>query len=153
MPEVNAIWENGLQLKNTINIGFGVSLRKGGVVIPSIHNAEQKSLSELMILLTDLIPRAKTLKLKSSELSESTITLTSMGEGNVDKVFGIVYPPQVAIIGFGSITEEAWAENNTISSRSVIHATLAADHRAIDGYLGGKFLSSIKKNLQNPTEL
>ena len=153
VPEVNAYWENGLHLKDTINIGFAVSLRKGGVVIPAIHDAEQKSPAELMTLLTDLIPRAKALKLKSSELSESTITLTSMGEGNVDKVFGVVYPPQVAIIGFGSITEEAWAEDDAISARSVIHATLAADHRAIDGYLGGKFLSAIKKNLQNPTEL
>lgn len=153
VPEVNAYWENGLHLKDTINIGFAVSLRQGGVVIPAIHDAEQKSPAELMTLLTDLIPRAKALKLKSSELSESTITLTSMGEGNVDKVFGVVYPPQVAIIGFGSITEEAWAENDAISARPVIHATLAADHRAIDGYLGGKFLSAIKKNLQNPTEL
>ena len=106
-----------------------------------------------MTLLTDLIPRAKALKLKSSELSESTITLTSIGEGNVDKIFGIIYPPQVAIVGFGSITEDVWAENDGISVRPVIHVTLSADHRAIDGFLGGKFLNAIKKHLQNPSEL
>jgi pyruvate dehydrogenase E2 component (dihydrolipoamide acetyltransferase) len=153
VPEVNAYWENGLHLKEAINIGFAVSLRQGGVVIPAIQNASQKSLPELMILLADLIPRAKALKLRSSELSESTITLTNIGEGNVATVFGVIYPPQVAIVGFGSITEEAWAENGAISSRPVIHVTLAADHRAIDGYLGSRFLTAIKDHLQNPEKL
>ena len=153
VPEVNAYWENGLQLKDKINIGFAVSLRQGGVVIPSILNADQKSLDELMVLLNDLIPRARTLKLRSSELSESTITLTKMGEGDVDKVFGVIYPPQVAIVGFGSITEAVWIENNAMSIRPVIYVTLAADHRAIDGYLGGRFLTALKNNLQKPEAL
>lgn len=153
VPEVNAYWENGLHLKEAINIGFAVSLRQGGVVIPAIQDAEGKSLSELMLLLNDLIPRAKALKLRSSELSESTITLSNIGEGNVATVFGVIYPPQVAIVGFGSINEEAWVENGSISARPVIHVTLAADHRAIDGYLGSRFLSAIKDNLQNPSEL
>lgn len=153
VPEVNAYWENGLHLKDAINIGFAVSLREGGVVIPAIPNAEQKSPIELMFLLKDLIPRARALKLRSSELSESTITLTSVGEGNVNKVFGVIYPPQVAIIGFGNIVEEAWVENDAINARQVVHVTLAADHRAIDGYLGGRFLTALKNNLQNPAEL
>ena len=153
VPEVNAYWENGLHLKEAINIGFAVALRHGGVVIPAIKGAAEKSLSELMLLLNDLIPRAKTLKLRSSELSESTITLTNIGEGNIAAVFGLIYPPQVALVGFGSINEEAWAENSTLSSRPVIHVSLAADHRAIDGYLGSRFLSALKDNLQNPSEL
>ena len=152
VPEVNAYWKNGLHLKDAINIGFAVSLREG-VVIPAIPNAKQKSPIELMTLLKDLIPRARALKLRSSELSESTITLTSVGEGNVDKVFGVIYPPQIAILGFGNIVEEAWAENDAISARPVVHVTLAADHRAIDGYLGGRFLMALKNNLQNPAEL
>lgn len=153
VPEVNAYWENGLHLKDAINIGFAVSLREGGVVIPAIPNADQKSPTELMVLLKDLIPRARALKLRSSELSKSTITLTSVGEGNVDKVFGVIYPPQVAILGFGSIVEEAWVDNDAISARPVVHVTLAADHRAIDGYLGGRFLTALKNNLQNPVAL
>ncbi|MBQ0732900.1 dihydrolipoamide acetyltransferase family protein [Aquimarina celericrescens] len=153
VPEVNAYWEDSLQLKEAINIGFAVSLRKGGVVIPAILDADKKSLPELMKLLNDLIPRARALKLRSSELSESTITLTNIGEGNVDKVFGVIYPPQVAIVGFGSVTDEVWVENNTISICPVLHATLAADHRAIDGYLGGRFLNVLKKNLQQPETL
>ena len=153
VPAVNAYWKNGLELKNVINIGFAISLREGGVVIPAIPDVDQKSLYQLMDILKDIIPRARALQLRSSELSETTITLTNLGEDSTDKVFGVIYPPQVAIIGFGNIVEEAWAENGAISARPVVHVTLAADHRAIDGYLGGRFLMALKKNLQNPAAL
>jgi pyruvate dehydrogenase E2 component (dihydrolipoamide acetyltransferase) len=153
VPSVNAFWENGLKLKNAINIGFAVSLRKGGVVIPAIPQADKKSLNQLMDLLNDLIPRARALQLRSSELSESTITISNIGEGSTDKVFGVIYPPQVAILGFGNIVEEAWAEDGKLSARPVVHVTLAADHRAIDGYLGSRFLMALKRNLQKPESL
>lgn len=153
VPSVNAFWENGLHLKDTINIGFAVSLREGGVVIPAIPEVDKKSLNQLMALLKDLIPRARALQLRSSELSESTITVSNIGEGSTDKVFGVIYPPQVAILGFGNIVEEAWAEEGKLSCRPVVHVTLAADHRAIDGYLGSRFLMALKKNLQKPEAL
>jgi len=153
VPSVNAFWENGLQLKDSINIGFAVSLRQGGVVIPAIPEADNKSLNQLMDLLNDLIPRARALQLRSSELSESTITVSNIGEGSTDKVFGVIYPPQVAILGFGNIVEEAWAEDGELSTRPIVHVTLAADHRAIDGYLGSRFLMALKKNLQKPEAL
>ena len=153
VPEVNAYWENGLKLKDEVHIGFAISLRRGGVVIPAIRDADKKSLAEIMTLLSDLIPRARAQKLRSSELSESTITLTNAGEGDVAKILGVIYPPQVAIVGFGSISEDAWAENGELSARPVVHVSISADHRAIDGYLGGRFLTSLKKNLQNPASL
>lgn len=153
VPEMNAYWEGELKLKEAVNIGFSVSLRSGGVVVPAVRDADQKSIDELMRILNDLIPRAKTLKLRSSELSESTITLTNLGEGNADKVFGVIYPPQVTIIGFGSITEQPWAENKAVSVRPVISVTLGVDHRAIDGRLGSKFIAAINDNLQKPEEL
>ena len=153
VPEVNAYWENGLLLKDEVHIGFAISMRRGGVVIPAIRDADKKSLSEIMDILTDLIPRARAQKLRSSELSDSTITLSNAGEGTVHRLLGVVYPPQVAIVGFGSIVEEAWAENGTLSARPVVHVVLSADHRAIDGYLGGRFLTSLKNNLQNPASL
>jgi pyruvate dehydrogenase E2 component (dihydrolipoamide acetyltransferase) len=92
-PELNAIWENGIQLKKEINIGFVVSLRGGGIIVPAIHNADTKSIDAIMEMLNDIIPRARAMKLRSSELSDSTITITNMGEGGADTVFGIIYPP------------------------------------------------------------
>lgn len=153
VKELNAIWDNGVILKNEINIGFVVSLRNGGVMIPAIKNADKKSLSEIMNSLNDLIPRARNLKLKSSELSESTITITNLGERSADKVFGVIYPPQVAILGFGSIVEQPWAESGMLAVRPVITITLAGDHRATDGHTGSRLLVAIKNYLQKPEEL
>lgn len=152
-PDLNAIWDNGLQPKNDINIGFVVSMRTGGIIVPAIHRADLKNIDEIMEMLNDIIPRARALKLRSSKLSESTITVTSIGEGGADAIFGIIYPPQVAIIGFGTISEQAFAENGMLGIRSVVQVTLAADHRATDGLTGSRFLSSLNKYLQNPDAL
>ena len=149
-PDLNAVWEDGLQQKKEINIGFVVSLRGGGIIVPAIHNADSKSVEEIMEALNDIIPRARAMKLRSSELSDSTITITNMGEGGADLVYGIIYPPQVAIIGFGSSSEQPFAENGMVGIRTVLNATLAGDHRATDGLVGSGFLATLNKNLQNP---
>ncbi|MDP4284301.1 MAG: dihydrolipoamide acetyltransferase family protein [Bacteroidota bacterium] len=150
VPDLNGYWQNGLERKEEINIGFVVSLRTGGVMIPAIHNADQKAIDELMASLNDIIPRARAMKLRSSELSESTITVTNLGENNAETVYGVIYPPQVAIVGFGSITEMPWAENGLLGARPVLNVTLSADHRATDGATGSRFLMALKKYLSNP---
>ncbi|WP_269685444.1 dihydrolipoamide acetyltransferase family protein [Flavobacterium lacustre] len=152
-PDLNAVWENGLQPKTSINIGFVVSLRTGGIIVPAISNANLKSIDEIMETLNDIIPRARALKLRSSELSDSTITLTNLGEGGADSVFGVIYPPQVAVIGFGSISDQPFAENGMLGIRSVVSVSLAGDHRATDGLTGSRFLSALDTNLQNPETL
>ncbi|MDO8366815.1 MAG: 2-oxo acid dehydrogenase subunit E2, partial [Saprospiraceae bacterium] len=152
-PDLNAIWDNGLQRKKDVNIGFVVSLRTGGLIVPTILRANKKSLDEIMETLNDLIPRARALKLRSSELSESTITLTNLGDGGADVVFGVIYPPQVAIVGFGGIVEQPVAENGMLDVRAVLRATLAGDHRATDGLTGSRFLTDLKNKLQQPDTL
>lgn len=149
-PELNAEWKNGLILKKEINIGFVVSLKAGGIIVPAIHNADQKSLDQLMADLNDLIPRARNLKLRSSELSDSTFTLTSIGESGADTLYGIIYPPQTGLIGIGRISEQPWAENGMLDVRSCVSVTLAADHRASDGLSGSRFLSAFNQFLQKP---
>ena len=149
-PDLNGHWVNGLQAQKEINMGFVVSLRTGGVMIPAIHDAGGKSIDELMASLNDVIPRARALKLRSSDLSETTITITSLGEGSVETVYGVIYPPQVAIVGFGSISEQPWAENGMLDIRPVMNVTLAADHRATDGATGSRFLTALKNHLQKP---
>lgn len=149
-PDLNAIWENGLHAKKDINIGFVVALHNGGIMVPAIHQADLKTVDEIMEALNDLIPRARAMKLRSSELSDGTITLTSMGDRGADSVFGVIYPPQVAIIGFGSISEQPFAENGMLGIRTVVNATLAGDHRATDGLTGSRFLNVLSENLQKP---
>jgi pyruvate dehydrogenase E2 component (dihydrolipoamide acetyltransferase) len=152
-PDLNAVWKNGLQAKKEINIGFVVSLRSGGIIVPAFHQVDTKTIDEIMEMMNDIIPRARALKLRSSELSDSTITITNIGDGGADSVFGIIYPPQVAIIGFGTVSEQPYAEKGLLGIHSFISVTLAGDHRATDGLSGSRFLASLNKHLQNPESL
>lgn len=152
-PDLNATWDNGLKPKKEINIGFVVALHNGGIMVPAIHQVDLKTVDEIMEALNDLIPRARAMKLRSSELSDGTITFTSMGDGGADTVFGVIYPPQVAIIGFGCISEQPFAENGMLGIRSVVNVTLAGDHRATDGLTGSQFLNLLARNLQKPESL
>lgn len=152
VPQLNATWDNGLQVKSEINVGFVIALRNGGIIVPAIAAADQKSVDDIMTALNDVIPRARALKLRSSELSDSTITMTSIGEGGSDSVFGVIYPPQVAIVGFGSISEQPYARNGMLGIHPLLKVTLAGDHRATDGLTGNRFLQILDKHLQK-TEL
>jgi pyruvate dehydrogenase E2 component (dihydrolipoamide acetyltransferase) len=153
-PELNGFWiDDGFKASEAIHIGVAISLRQGGLINPAIHDVDKKNLDELMEGMLDLVNRARTGLLRSSELSDGTITVTNLGEQGVESVFGVIYPPQVALIGFGKITERPIAANGMVGVRPIIEATLAADHRVSDGHRGGRFLIAIDRLLQNPEKL
>jgi pyruvate dehydrogenase E2 component (dihydrolipoamide acetyltransferase) len=153
-PELNGFWEDdAFRHGEAIHLGVIVFLREGGLVAPAIREADGRTLDELMLALTDLVRRARSGGLRSSELTSATVTVTNLGERGVESVFGVIYPPQVAIVGFGRIAEEPWAEGGTVGARPVLTATLAADHRASDGHRGGLFLSAVNQLLQTPEAL
>ena len=153
-PQLNGFWlDDNLQVAEGIHVGFAIALRQGGLVTPAIHHADLKSMDELMETLRDLIMRTRAGRLRSSELTDATITVTSLGDMGVEKVFGVIYPPQVALVGFGKINDEVWVENGMIGVRPVLHATLAGDHRASDGRTGAEFLDVLNKLLQEPAQL
>ncbi|BAS54829.1 PdhC protein [Leptolyngbya boryana NIES-2135] len=150
VPELNGYWiEDQLKVQEAIHIGFAISLRQGGLVTPAIHHADLKSLDELMATMRDLIERTRGGHLRSSELSDATMTLTSLGDIGVEKVYGVIYPPQVALVGFGKISEQPWAEQGMLDVRPVLVATLAGDHRATDGMIGARFLQAVNTHLQS----
>jgi pyruvate dehydrogenase E2 component (dihydrolipoamide acetyltransferase) len=154
VPDLNGYWVGDrLEIKQSVNIGFAISLRQGGLVTPAILNAEQKTLDELMAAMSDLIVRAREGHLRSSEISEGTITVTNLGDLGVETVYGVIYPPQVALVGFGRVQERPWAADGMIGVRPVLTATLAGDHRATDGRRGGQFLQALDRHLQHPEEL
>jgi pyruvate dehydrogenase E2 component (dihydrolipoamide acetyltransferase) len=153
-PEFNGFFTaNGFQPGSGIHIGTAISLRGGGLVAPAIHDADKLSLNDLMAQLRDLIARARSGALRSSEMSDPTITVTNLGERSVETVFGIIYPPQVALVGFGMPVERPWVVAGAIAVRQVLTATLAADHRASDGHRGALFLAEIDRRLQSPETL
>ena len=153
-PELNGYWiENEFQGQEGINIGFAIALRQGGLITPAIFNADLKGMDELMTDMRDLIMRTRSGRLKSSEMTDATVTLTSLGDMGVEKVYGVIYPPQVALIGFGKVAEDVWVDQGMIGVRPVIHATLAGDHRASDGRTGAEFLDIVNKLLQEPEKM
>ncbi|MFO7664087.1 MAG: 2-oxo acid dehydrogenase subunit E2 [Chloroflexota bacterium] len=154
VPDLNGYWrEDRFEASESIHIGFAISLRQGGLVTPAIHDADDKSLDELMVAMRDLITRTRGGRLRSSELMDATITLTSLGDTGVDKVYGVIYPPQVALVGFGKVMDQPWAEKGMLGIRPILTATLAGDHRASDGRRGAQFLSALEKLLQEPEKL
>lgn len=154
VPELNGYWVDDChQPQEAIHIGFAISLRQGGLVTPAIHHADLKSLDELMEAMRDVITRTRAGRLRGSDLTDATITLTSLGDLGVEKVYGVIYPPQVALVGFGKITEQPWVENGMLGIRPVLTATLAGDHRATDGHRGGQFLDALNRYLQEVEKL
>lgn len=154
VPQLNGFWvEDGFRPGTGIHVGWAISLRGGGLVAPAIHDADQKTLPDLMTALRDLVGRARAGGLRSSELTDPTVTVTNLGERGADSVIGVIYPPQVAIIGFGRIAERPWVADGRVKKRPLVSVSLAADHRASDGHLGGLLLSAIDRLLQEPDKL
>jgi len=154
IPEVNGFWVDGaFKPSVAVHIGVAISQRQGGLIAPAIHDVDKKTLTEIMADLRDLVKRVRAGVLRGSELTDSTITVTNLGEQGVETVFGVIYPPQVALVGFGKIVERPWAANGMVGAKPVIMASLAADHRASDGHRGGLFLSAIDRFLQEPEKL
>jgi pyruvate dehydrogenase E2 component (dihydrolipoamide acetyltransferase) len=151
--ELNGFWrDDGFVPADAVHVGVGISLRGGGLVAPAIHDVPGKKLDEVMSELTDLVARARAGSLRSSEMSDPTITVTNLGDQGVDTVFGIIYPPQVALVGFGKPAQRVCAVDGGIRIATTVHATLAADHRASDGHRGAMFLAAIDQLLQQPDQ-
>jgi pyruvate dehydrogenase E2 component (dihydrolipoamide acetyltransferase) len=154
VPELNGFWVDGARRPaDAVHLGVAISLRKGGLVAPAIHDVDKRALGELMADLADLTRRARAGTLKSSELTDPTITVTNLGEQGVLAVYGIIYPPQVALVGLGKVTERPWAAGGMLGVRPVLTATLSADHRASDGHRGALFLAAFSRLLQEPERL
>lgn len=152
--EFSGFWrEDGFQPAPAVHVGVAISLRGGGLVAPAIHDVAEKKLDELMNDLTDLVARARAGSLRSSEMSDPTITVTNLGDQGVDTVFGVIYPPQVALVGFGKTTQRVCVIDGGIRVINAVQGTLAADHRASDGHRGALFLAAINELLQQPDVL
>jgi pyruvate dehydrogenase E2 component (dihydrolipoamide acetyltransferase) len=154
VPELNGFWQEDAFVPGAgIHVGWAISLRGGGLIAPAVHDADQKPLADLMAALRDLVQRARGGGLRSSQLAGPTITVTSLGERGAETVIGVIYPPQVAIVGFGRIVARPWAVDDALAVRPVVSLSLAADHRASDGHRGGFLLAEIERLLQEPQTL
>ena len=153
-PQLNGFYGDGAFRPGAgIHVGWAIAMRGGGLVAPAIHHADRLALPEAMAALRDLVQRVRSGGLRSSELSDPTVTVTSLGERGADRVLGVIYPPQVALIGFGRAMQRPWVVDGQVVPRTIVEASLAADHRASDGHLGGQLLAAIADALQRPQDL
>lgn len=154
VPEVNGTYEDGaFRPAAAVSLGVAVSLRQGGIIAPAIPGADRLTLPELMVALRELTARARRGVLRGADLAGATLTVTSLGEHGADLVHGVIFPPQVALVGFGRIAERPVASGGMVGARRTVVATLAGDHRVSDGHVGSLFLAAIDHHLQEPDRL
>jgi pyruvate dehydrogenase E2 component (dihydrolipoamide acetyltransferase) len=145
--------DGAFQPSAAVHLGVVTSLRGGGIVAPAILDANALPPVRLMQALRDLVNRARSGHLRSAELSSGTITLTSLGDEGVDAVLPVIYPPQVAILGAGSVVERPQVVGGRVEARPALTLALAADHRVSDGRSGSRFVARIRDLLQTPERL
>jgi pyruvate dehydrogenase E2 component (dihydrolipoamide acetyltransferase) len=154
VPALNGFYRDGVfEPATAVHAGVAIALRGGGLVAPALHEVQAKPLATLMQELADLVQRARAGSLRSSEMSDPTITVTNLGDQGVEAVFGVIYPPQVAIVGFGAIAPRPWAQDGAVRAVPLCTASLAADHRVTDGHQGALFLAALRELLQAPEKL
>ncbi len=154
VPELNGFWkDDALQMSEEVNPGVAIARRTGGLVTPALLGAQEMNLDQTMKAFHDLITRTRSGKLRSSEITQQTIVITNLGDLGVERVYGVIYPPQVALVGLGRIVDAPWAEGDALAVRKIMQATLAGDHRATDGRTGALFLDKLDQILQKPEEL
>jgi pyruvate dehydrogenase E2 component (dihydrolipoamide acetyltransferase) len=154
MPDFNGFYrDEEFTPAPNVHAGMAVAMRGGRLAAPAILDADQKALPVLMRELRDLAGRVRAGRMRGSELALPTITVTSLAEEGVDLIVPAIYPPQVAIVGFGAIVERPWIVDGAVRPAPVVTVTLAADHRVTDGRAGARFLGLIRDALQSPEHL
>jgi pyruvate dehydrogenase E2 component (dihydrolipoamide acetyltransferase) len=153
-PDLNGHYEDGrFEPADHVNMGVAVAMRGGGLVAPAILDVETLGLDQLMERLRDVIGRVRGGRLRSSELSQGTVTFSNLGEDTADSILPLIYPPQVAIIGCGQIAERPWANQGTVAIRRALTVSVAGDHRVSDGRRAAQFLTRLQQLLHNPEQL
>ena len=153
-PEFNGHFIDGVFRRNpTVHAGVAINIRGGGLVAPAIHDTASLPLDTLMEKMRSLVTRVRAGRFRAAELSDPTITISSLGERGVEILFGVIFPPQVAIVGFGAPQQRPWVTGDQVKARRTVNMTLAADHRISDGHSGARFLESIADLLQHPEAL
>ncbi len=154
-PDLNGYYKKEkFEALGIVNLGIAFAIKGGGVMVPAVIEADKMTTSLFNKAVQDLAERTKEGGLKNRELTEGTMTVTNVGDLGSDEVFGIIFPPQVAIVGLGRIRKEAIIDKgDQLKAGFVIDVTLSADHRVSDGLMGARFLSEIDKNLNDPKSL
>ncbi|WP_275870526.1 dihydrolipoamide acetyltransferase family protein [Knoellia sp. 3-2P3] len=154
VPDLNGHWvDGGFRPSGSVDLGLILSLRRGGLLVPAIARADSLGVPEMMAAVRELTSRARAGRLRGSDLVQPSITVSNLGDQGVESVLGVIYPPQVALVGLGAVSERPWAVDGLLGVRPLVTATLAGDHRASDGAVGARYLKHLDRLLRKPEEL
>jgi pyruvate dehydrogenase E2 component (dihydrolipoamide acetyltransferase) len=149
-PVLNARFtHDGIEFLPEINVGMAVALEEG-LVVPVIRNADRLSLGDLAQQSRQLSEKAQHKKLLPLDYEGGTFTVSNLGMLGVDCFVAIINPPQCAILAVGRVAPRAVADEVGIAVRSMLTATLSADHRIVDGAIAARFLADFKRRMENP---
>jgi pyruvate dehydrogenase E2 component (dihydrolipoamide acetyltransferase) len=152
-PEVNASWVDGhLERKRAINIGIAVAQPKG-LIVPVLHNADQKDLVAISIESRQLIERARAGKASQDDLRGGTFSISNLGMFGVDEFLAIINPPESAILAVGGISERPIVEEDHVVVGKVMRMTISVDHRVFYGATAAQFMAEVRRLLENPVSL
>lgn len=149
-PRMNASFsEEGIVLYPQINIGIAVSVEEG-LLVPVVRECDRLSLKDISALSRDLVDRARKGKISEKEISGGTFTVSNLGMFGVEEFTAVIYPTQAAILAVGAIRDTAVVREGRTACARMMQLTLSADHRIVDGADAARFLSELRKILQNP---
>ena len=122
----------------------------GGAVAAVIHKADRTKLGEIAVQRRDLTERARAGRLRPSDISGATFTISNLGMYNVDAFSAIITPPQAAILAVGRIADRVVPVNRQPGIRPMMTLTLSCDHRVTDGATAATFLSDVGEAFGEP---
>lgn len=154
VPEVNIQWADG-ELRQFLNADISIVIAiAGGLVTPIVHRANLQSVWEISAQIRDLTSRAARNELRMDEILGGSFSISNLGMHGVDEFDAIINPPQCAILAVGCAKPRCLiATGQQVRTGMVMSATLSADHRAIDGVTGARFLSALRARIEQPSQL
>ncbi|MFL5781109.1 MAG: dihydrolipoamide acetyltransferase family protein [Thermoleophilaceae bacterium] len=153
-PRVNGAYRDGqFELYSAVNVGVAVAAQDT-LVVPTIHDADKKSLGEIARQARQLIEKVRDGKITPPELSGGTFTVSNLGMYGVDSFSAVINPPQAAILTVGALKKRpAVDEGGRIVARDSMTLSLVCDHRILYGADGAQFLARVRELLEQPLAL
>jgi pyruvate dehydrogenase E2 component (dihydrolipoamide acetyltransferase) len=152
-PELNVSWGGDKLLRQRrVHVGIAVAV-EGGLVVPVVRDADQKSLTQVAREARELIGRARSGKLAAGELGGGTFTVSNLGMFGIEQFTAVINPPEAAILAVGAALPEPAATDDGVVVHQVLRLTLSIDHRALDGATGAGFLAQLKTTLEHPLQI
>lgn len=153
-PSLNATFDGEqIHYAKRADVGLAVAV-PDGLVVPVIRGVNTRPLTQIVSERAQVVAKARSGKLGPQDISGGTFTVTNLGTLAVDHFSAIINPPEVGILAVGRIAKAPVIdENENVTVESVMHMTLSADHRVVDGAVGAEFLGRVIEILESPYQL